>query len=105
MCRQSAIACLIKPPSRQQREASDSAARLSALPDPRHRRGGRHTLASVLLTAACAVLAGARSQLAIGQWARHAPQDTLGRLGFHARGPLGVCAGRPRPPPCVRCWS
>lgn len=66
MCRQSATVCLIKPPSRQQRELSDSAARLSALPDPRRRRGRRHTLASVLLTAACAVPASARSQLAIG---------------------------------------
>ncbi|MFJ4806707.1 transposase [Streptomyces murinus] len=44
----------------------------------------------MLLAAACAVLAGARSYLAIGRWARHAPQDTLARLGFHARGPLGV---------------
>ncbi|MFI8281386.1 transposase family protein [Streptomyces sp. NPDC085929] len=56
------------------------------MPDPRARRGRRHTLASVLLTAACAVLAGARSYIAIGQWARHAPHDTLARLGFHARG-------------------
>ncbi|MEU9002207.1 ISAs1 family transposase [Streptomyces sp. NPDC048551] len=66
------------------------AARLAVLPDPRYRRGRRHTLTSVLLTAACAVLSGARSYLAIGQWARHAPQDTLARLGFRARGPLGV---------------
>ncbi|WP_240508908.1 ISAs1 family transposase [Streptomyces agglomeratus] len=100
MCRQSATVCLIKPPSRQQRELSDRAARLSALPDPRHRRGRRHTLASVLLTAACAVLAGARSYLAIGQWARHAPQDTLARLGFLARGPLGV--RRPASPSTLR---
>ncbi|WP_432758367.1 ISAs1 family transposase [Streptomyces virginiae] len=84
----------------QQRELSDSAVRLSALPDPRHRRGMRHTFASVLLTAACAVLAGARSYLAIGQWARHAPQDTLARLGFHARGPLGV--RRPASPSTLR---
>ncbi|MFB6945666.1 transposase family protein [Streptomyces sp. NPDC060286] len=39
---------------------------MSALSDSRHRRGRRHPLASVLLTAACAVLAGARSYLAIG---------------------------------------
>ncbi|MFD9334933.1 ISAs1 family transposase [Streptomyces sp. NPDC060028] len=54
----------------------------------------------MLLTAACAVLAGARSYLAIGQWARHARQDTLYRLGFHARGPLGV--RRPASPSTVR---
>ncbi|MGW2207553.1 ISAs1 family transposase [Streptomyces sp. NPDC001774] len=81
---------MIKSPSRRQRELSDMNVRLSALPDPRDRRGRRHALASVLVTAACAVLAGARSYLAIGQWARHAPQDTLARLGFHPRGPLGV---------------
>ncbi|MGP3691747.1 transposase family protein [Streptomyces sp. IBSNAI002] len=90
MCRQSAIVCLIKSPSREHRELPGTAARLASLPDPRARRGRRHSLASVLLTAACAVLAGARSYLAIGQWARHAPQDTLSRLGFHPRGPLGL---------------
>ncbi|MFD6187169.1 ISAs1 family transposase [Streptomyces goshikiensis] len=100
MCRQSATVCLIKPPSREHRELPGTAARLAVLPDPRDRRGRRHTLASVLLTAACAVLAGARSYLAIGQWASHAPQDTLSRLGFHARGPLGV--RRPASPSTVR---
>ncbi|MFE3865618.1 hypothetical protein ACFXPT_35100 [Streptomyces goshikiensis] len=45
----------------------------------------------MLLTAACAVLAGARSCAAIGQWARHArPQAILSRLGFCPRGPLRV---------------
>ncbi|WP_328623202.1 ISAs1 family transposase [Streptomyces sp. NBC_00354] len=90
MCRQSATICLIKSPSREHRELPGTAARLASLPDPRARRGRRHSLPSVLLTAACAVLAGARSYFAIGQWARHAPQDTLSRLGFHPRGPLGV---------------
>jgi hypothetical protein len=53
---------------------------LATLPDPRDRRGRRHSLVSVLLTSACAVLAEARSYLAIGQWARNAPQDALARL-------------------------
>ncbi|MGW1328313.1 ISAs1 family transposase, partial [Streptomyces antibioticus] len=100
MCRQSVTVCLIKQPSRQQRELPDRAARLDALPAPRGRRGRRHTLTSVPLTAACAVLAGARSYLAIGQWARHAPQDTLARLGFRSRGPLGV--RRPASPSTLR---
>ncbi|MDQ2638864.1 MAG: transposase family protein [Actinomycetota bacterium] len=90
MCRQSATVCLIKPPSRRQRELPDVKVRLGAVPDPRGRRGRRHALASVLLTAACAVLAGTPFYLAIGPWARHAPQDSLARLGFHPRGPLGV---------------
>ena len=42
---------------------------LSAIPDPRRRRGRRHSLQSVLLVAVCAVLAGARTYAAIGHWA------------------------------------
>jgi predicted transposase YbfD/YdcC len=44
--------------------------------------------------ATCAVAAGARSYAAIGQWLRRAPQHALARLGFPARGLLGV---RPAP--------
>ncbi|MBP2400824.1 transposase family protein [Streptomyces syringium] len=64
-----------------QRSLPDLAARLAVLPDPRDRRGRRHGLVSVLLTACAAVLAGAKSFTAIGQWAAAAPQDTLARLG------------------------
>jgi hypothetical protein len=39
--------------------------RLAMLPDPRDRRGRRHTLASVLAISAAAVAAGARSVTAI----------------------------------------
>ncbi len=42
---------------------------LSAVPDPRRRRGRRHSLQSILLIAVSAVLAGARSYAAIGDWA------------------------------------
>jgi DDE_Tnp_1-associated/Transposase DDE domain len=42
---------------------------LGAVPDPRHRRGRRHSLQSVLLLALGAVLAGARSYAAIADWA------------------------------------
>lgn len=90
MCRQSATVCLTKSPTRQHRQLSALAARLQMLPDPRGRRGRRHSLVSVLLTAACAVLAGARFDLAIGQWARSARQDTLAALGVRADGLLGV---------------
>ncbi|MFH9016435.1 transposase family protein [Streptomyces sp. NPDC017943] len=90
MCRQSATVCLTKSPTAAQRGASGVAERLAVLRDPRDRRGRRHSLVSVLLTACCAVLAGARSYLAVGQWARHAPLDPLARLGVHAAGPLDV---------------
>ncbi|MGP3963499.1 transposase family protein [Nonomuraea sp. 3N208] len=41
---------------------------LRQVPDPRDRRGIRHALASILAVAAAAVLAGARSFTAIGEW-------------------------------------
>ena len=56
---------------------------LKAIPDPRHRRGRRHGLQSVLLLALQAVMAGASSWIAIAQWARTAPQA------------LGVCGVSP----------
>ena len=43
---------------------------LSSVPDPRKRRGRRHSLQSVLLLALTAVKAGARSWVAIADWAR-----------------------------------
>src|SRR3954447_13494317 len=42
---------------------------LAAVPDPRHRRGRRHELTGVLAIGACACLTGARSYVAIGEWA------------------------------------
>jgi predicted transposase YbfD/YdcC len=57
---------------------------LAALPDPRDRRGLRHGLAGLLAVAVCAVLAGARSFTAIGEWAADAPPDVLAALGIHA---------------------
>jgi hypothetical protein len=56
-------------------------ARFSRIPDPRRRRGVRHTPASSLAVAACACLAGARSCLAIGEWAAGLPQEVLRQLG------------------------
>ncbi|WP_315863308.1 ISAs1 family transposase [Amycolatopsis sp. FBCC-B4732] len=54
---------------------------LALVPDPRKRRGVRHSLASVLALAAAAVAAGAGSFAAIGEWAADAPQRVLARLG------------------------
>jgi len=42
---------------------------LAQLADPRQRRGRRHLLGVVLAVAVAAVLAGARSLAAIGEWA------------------------------------
>jgi predicted transposase YbfD/YdcC len=67
---------------------------LGQLPDPRQRRGRRHPLAGVLGVAVAAVLAGARSLAAIGEWAADAPGPILAALGVR-RDPL---TGAWRPP-------
>ncbi|XVS66381.1 ISAs1 family transposase [Actinosynnema sp. CA-299493] len=54
---------------------------LDRVPDPRKRRGVRHSLSSILLLSAAAVVAGARSFAAIAEWAADAPQRLLRRLG------------------------
>ena len=51
------------------------------LTDPRKRRGIRHNAASILAVATCAVLSGARSFSAIGEWAADLSQEMLRRLG------------------------
>jgi predicted transposase YbfD/YdcC len=57
---------------------------LAQVADPRARKGRWHSLASVLATAAAAVLAGARSVAAIGEWAADQPQPILAALGVRA---------------------
>ncbi len=53
---------------------------LRAVVDPRNRRGIRHPLVSILALAAAAVVAGARSYVALGQWAAHTPAGVLTAL-------------------------
>jgi predicted transposase YbfD/YdcC len=60
---------------------------LAVFPDPRARRGVRHPIAVVLALAVCAVLAGARSFVAIAEWAADADQATLAGLGVTGRVP------------------
>ena len=56
--------------------------------DPRKRRGIRYPIECVLATALCAVLAGARSFAALGDWAEDQDTKTLVRLGSkHGRPP------------------
>ncbi|MFC1439734.1 ISAs1 family transposase [Streptacidiphilus sp. N1-10] len=90
MCRQSATVCLVKPLTLTGVAVLLLVDRLRVLPDPRRRRGVRHPFAAVLLVAASAVVAGARSYAAIGQWSTSAPQHTLARLGARAVGALSV---------------
>jgi hypothetical protein len=67
---------------------------LRAVADPRHRRGIRHQLVSILALAAAAVVAGARSYVALGQWAAHAPAGVLAALEVRVH----PCSGHFVPP-------
>ena len=75
-------------------QCRDLLGHLAQVADPRHRRGRRHPLVGVLGVAVCAVLAGARSLVAIGEWASDAPWQVLAALGTR-RDPL---TGAWRPP-------
>jgi len=52
-------------------------AALAKVPDPRQRRGIRHRIGTILALAVCAVLAGARSFTAIGEWVANASDQVL----------------------------
>jgi len=67
---------------------------LAQISDPRHRRGRRHMLVAVLAVAVAAVLAGAKSLTAIGEWASDTPGQVLAAFGVR-RDPL---TGALRPP-------
>jgi predicted transposase YbfD/YdcC len=60
---------------------------LATVTDPRARAGRRHPLVAILVLAAAAVLAGARSIAAIAEWAADAPQPVRAALGAR-RDPL-----------------
>jgi hypothetical protein len=76
---------------------------LAQITDPRQRRGRRHALSAVLAVAVAAVLAGARSLVAIGEWAADAPPPVLAALGCAATRCAGS-GGHPARPPCAACW-
>src|SRR5664280_1386707 len=56
-------------------------AALNTVPDPRKPRGVRHSLPGILAIAACAVIAGARSFVAIAEWAAAATPAGLAKFG------------------------
>lgn len=56
-------------------------AALQRVPDPRKPRGLRHGLPVILSIAVCAVIAGARSFVAIAEWAAQASPAAVAKLG------------------------
>jgi Transposase DDE domain/DDE_Tnp_1-associated len=70
---------------------SSLAAALAAVPDVRHRRGRRHELTGVLAIGACACLTGARSYVAIGEWAAAQGRAVLDCLGDGLSDPMLPC--------------
>jgi predicted transposase YbfD/YdcC len=58
---------------------------LATITDPRARAGRRHPLVAILVLAAAAVLAGARSIAVIAEWAADAPQPVRAVLGSTPR--------------------
>jgi hypothetical protein len=65
----------------------DLLAVLAQVPDPRDARGRRHRLVALLAIGVCAVLAGARSYVAIAEWAHDLPVSARLRLGIGRRAP------------------
>jgi DDE family transposase len=55
---------------------------LASVPDPRYPRGVRHSLPGLLAVALAAVVSGARSFAAIGQWVGDVDADLLAAFGF-----------------------
>src|SRR3954447_22938326 len=70
---------------------SSLAAALAAVPDARHRWGRRHELSGVLAIGACACLTGARSYVAISEWAAAQGQAVLDCLREEAAGTVLPC--------------
>ena len=60
---------------------------LADVPDPRSRHGRQHSLSAILGLVCCAVMCGAKSYTAIGQWAQDQDIGLMHRLGFTRRPP------------------
>ncbi len=60
---------------------------LGSVVDPRKRRGVRHPLAAVLTVVVCAVVAGARSFVAIAEWVADLPDELAQTLDTDRRRP------------------
>jgi DDE_Tnp_1-associated len=55
---------------------------LAEVPDPRSRHGRRHSLSAILALVCCAIMSGAKSYAAIGQWGQDQDIALMHQLGF-----------------------
>jgi len=60
---------------------------LDGVADPRHARGKRHKLGSVLCLAVCAMLSGSYSLYAVAQWGRDQGEEIARALKFRRKTP------------------
>jgi len=60
---------------------------LATVPDPRSRRGRQHPLPAILTAVCCAIMCGAKSYEAIGQWVQDQDIRLMHLLGFTRRPP------------------
>ncbi len=72
----------IQPAAEQLPDAASLVEVLKLVPDPRARRGIRHALPGIVAVALAAVVAGARSFAAIGQWAGELTGEQVAELGI-----------------------
>lgn len=64
---------------------------LASIPDPRGRKGRRHSLAAMLAAITCGILTGARGCTAIAQWIKNQDVEFWHALGFTRRPPKTSC--------------
>jgi predicted transposase YbfD/YdcC len=72
-------------------ERPDLLACLAQVPDPRRPRGIRHALVYVLALVAAAVVTGATSLAAVGEWAADVPEPVRAALGGRPDPLTGLC--------------
>ena len=66
-------------------------AHLSQVPDPRGRKGVRHSLAAMLTATICGVLCGARGYESLVEWLHELPVDVWHWMGYTRRPPKKDC--------------
>src|SRR5674476_87420 len=77
-----------------ERDREPLLAALARVPDPRDPRGVRYPIVAMLTVVVCAMLAGARSFAAIGEWCTDLNDTRRAALGFTGRAPGPVTIWR-----------